>query len=116
MGDNSVTLQLRYLQTLREIGGSQNSTIVFPLPIDIVRPMMNALGNRATSAEAEQLVDEARAEADEIESGGHRELEAGERPPEASTNGKQDDEARFAPAAHEPAEPSEAPAGAEPTE
>ncbi len=44
MGDNSVTLQLRYLQTLREIGGNQNSTIVFPIPIDVVRPMMEALG------------------------------------------------------------------------
>ena len=30
IGRNPVTLQLRYLQTLREIGGNQNSTIVFP--------------------------------------------------------------------------------------
>ena len=36
MGDSSVTLQLRYLQTLREIGGTQNSTIVFPIPMDVV--------------------------------------------------------------------------------
>jgi regulator of protease activity HflC (stomatin/prohibitin superfamily) len=39
---NPVTLQLRYLQTLREIGGGQNSTIVFP--VDIVRPIVQALG------------------------------------------------------------------------
>jgi regulator of protease activity HflC (stomatin/prohibitin superfamily) len=39
---NPVTLQLRYLQTLREIGGSQNSTIVFP--VDVVRPLVEALG------------------------------------------------------------------------
>ena len=35
ISQNPVTLQLRYLQTLREIGGSQNSTIVFPMPIDL---------------------------------------------------------------------------------
>ena len=37
---NPATLQLRYLQTLLEIGSQQNSTIVFPLPIDLVRPML----------------------------------------------------------------------------
>lgn len=31
-------LQLRYLQTLAEIAGENNSTIVFPVPIDILRP------------------------------------------------------------------------------
>jgi regulator of protease activity HflC (stomatin/prohibitin superfamily) len=43
IGRNPVTLQLRYLQTLREIGGSQNSTIVFPMPIDLMKPMVDAL-------------------------------------------------------------------------
>src|ERR1700759_1881298 len=43
IGVNPVTLQLRYLQTLREIGGSQNSTIVFPMPIDLMRPMLEAM-------------------------------------------------------------------------
>jgi regulator of protease activity HflC (stomatin/prohibitin superfamily) len=36
------TLQLRYLQTLLELGVNQNSTIVFPLPIDLVRPITDA--------------------------------------------------------------------------
>jgi regulator of protease activity HflC (stomatin/prohibitin superfamily) len=36
-------LQLRYLQTLREIGAEQSSTIVFPLPIDLVKPLMGAM-------------------------------------------------------------------------
>ena len=36
-------MQLRYLQTLTEIGGEQNSTIVFPMPIDIVRPFLDML-------------------------------------------------------------------------
>jgi regulator of protease activity HflC (stomatin/prohibitin superfamily) len=33
---NPATLQLRYLQTLIDIGVNQNSTIVFPLPIDLL--------------------------------------------------------------------------------
>ena len=48
IGRNPVTLQLRYLQTLREIGGTQNSTIVFP--IDVVRPMVQALGGAAAAS------------------------------------------------------------------
>jgi regulator of protease activity HflC (stomatin/prohibitin superfamily) len=32
-----VAITLRYLQTLTEIGSEQNSTIVFPLPIDLLR-------------------------------------------------------------------------------
>src|SRR5205807_10332567 len=44
IGKNPTTLQLRYLQTLREIGGSQNSTVVFPMPIDLVKPMLEAAG------------------------------------------------------------------------
>jgi regulator of protease activity HflC (stomatin/prohibitin superfamily) len=42
IGANPVTLQLRYLQTLREIGASQNSTVVFPMPIDLVKPVIEA--------------------------------------------------------------------------
>ncbi len=36
-------MQLRYLQTLTEIGGEQNSTIVFPMPIDLVKPFLDIL-------------------------------------------------------------------------
>ncbi|HMB52311.1 MAG TPA: slipin family protein [Thermoanaerobaculia bacterium] len=36
---NPVTLQLRYLQTIAEISSEQNSTIVFPLPIEMLRAM-----------------------------------------------------------------------------
>ena len=39
---NPVTIQLRYLQTLREIGGNENSTIVFPFPLDLLQPLLNA--------------------------------------------------------------------------
>ncbi|HET9480431.1 MAG TPA: slipin family protein [Candidatus Polarisedimenticolia bacterium] len=34
---NPVTIQLRYLQTLTEIATEKNSTIIFPLPIDLIR-------------------------------------------------------------------------------
>ena len=56
IGRNPVTLQLRYLQTLREIGANQNSTVVFPMPIDLMRPMMQILSRVAGTdgAESEQ--------------------------------------------------------------
>jgi len=38
-----MTLQLRYLQTLTEIGVEKNTTIVFPLPLDILAALTNAL-------------------------------------------------------------------------
>jgi regulator of protease activity HflC (stomatin/prohibitin superfamily) len=38
------SIQLRYLQTLTEIGVEKNTTIVFPLPIDIINSWMQALG------------------------------------------------------------------------
>ena len=34
-------LQLRYLQTLKEIAGEKSSTIVFPLPLDLIAPLQN---------------------------------------------------------------------------
>jgi regulator of protease activity HflC (stomatin/prohibitin superfamily) len=40
---NPASLQLRYLQTLTEIGAQQNSTVVFPLPMDMVMPFVDAL-------------------------------------------------------------------------
>ena len=42
-----VTLQLRYLQTLNEIATERNSTLIFPLPIDLITMFMN----RGTSAQ-----------------------------------------------------------------
>ena len=54
---NPVTLQLRYLQTLREIGGTQNSTIVFPMPVDLLRPMLDALGSGTATDHSEPAAD-----------------------------------------------------------
>jgi len=36
-------MQLRYMQTLTEIGGEQNSTIVFPMPMDMVKPFIDLM-------------------------------------------------------------------------
>jgi regulator of protease activity HflC (stomatin/prohibitin superfamily) len=38
-------IQLRYLQTLTEVGAEKNNTIVFPLPVDIIRAWLRAQEN-----------------------------------------------------------------------
>lgn len=43
MRKEPAALQLRYLQTLVEISAEKNSTIIFPLPIDIVKPFIKFL-------------------------------------------------------------------------
>ena len=40
MAQSPFTLQLRYLQTLSDIATEQNSTIIFPLPIDVLEPII----------------------------------------------------------------------------
>jgi regulator of protease activity HflC (stomatin/prohibitin superfamily) len=39
--EHPIALQLRYLQTLLEIGGSNSSTIIFPAPIDLIKPFFD---------------------------------------------------------------------------
>lgn len=39
-----ISVQLRFLQTLREIASEQNSTIIFPVPIDIIKSVIEILG------------------------------------------------------------------------
>jgi len=41
LSKNSQAMQLRYLQTLTEIAGEKNSTIAFPIPMDLVKPLLN---------------------------------------------------------------------------
>src|SRR5437764_14342630 len=43
MSRNPVTIQLRYLQTLLEMGSNQSSTIVFPLPLDLLQPLLKVI-------------------------------------------------------------------------
>ncbi len=42
VGKHPITLQLRYLQTLTEIASEKNSTIVFPLPIDLIKGFLKS--------------------------------------------------------------------------
>ena len=73
IGANPVTLQLRYLQTLREIGSTQNSTVVFPMPIDLLKPMLEAVAPPKAAAPQEQ----GNGAVEAIAPGDQRELAAG---------------------------------------
>src|SRR5271156_5970915 len=50
LGSIPAAMQLRYLQTLTEIGAEQNSTIIFPMPIDIIRPFLDILEKSGKAA------------------------------------------------------------------
>ena len=54
---NPVTIQLRYLQALTDISSNQGSTIVFPLPIDLIRPLLGE-DNGAASPPANDRTEE----------------------------------------------------------
>jgi hypothetical protein len=41
MSQSPYTLQLRYLQTLSEIAVEHNSTILFPMPMDLLAPLLD---------------------------------------------------------------------------
>ena len=45
-------MQLRYLQTLTEIAVEKNSTIIFPLPMDLVEPLMNVMKRQPEAQQA----------------------------------------------------------------
>jgi regulator of protease activity HflC (stomatin/prohibitin superfamily) len=40
MAEHPMSLQMRYLQTLAEIAGDKNSTTIFPIPIDLIKPFL----------------------------------------------------------------------------
>ena len=42
---NPMALQLRYLQTMREMSAEQNSTVIFPFPMDLFRPLLKLMDN-----------------------------------------------------------------------
>lgn len=42
--EHPMALQLRYLQTMREIAAEQNTTTIFPFPMDLFRPFYDAMG------------------------------------------------------------------------
>jgi regulator of protease activity HflC (stomatin/prohibitin superfamily) len=47
LGSVPAAMQLRYLQTLTEIGAEQNSTVIFPMPLDIVKPFLQLMEKAA---------------------------------------------------------------------
>lgn len=50
LGSIPAAMQLRYLQTLTEIGAEQNSTVIFPMPIDIIKPFLDILDTSGKAA------------------------------------------------------------------
>jgi len=46
LSKNSNSITLRYMQTLIDIAGEKNSTIVFPLPLDLIQPIMQKMGGK----------------------------------------------------------------------
>jgi len=43
IADNPIALQLRYLQTMNEMSAENNTTTIFPIPIDLFRPFLKML-------------------------------------------------------------------------
>src|SRR2546427_4344269 len=60
IGSQPAALQLRYLQTLTEIAVEKNSTIIFPLPIDLIEPMIQMMRRQATSVTVNEPLNGAR--------------------------------------------------------
>jgi regulator of protease activity HflC (stomatin/prohibitin superfamily) len=54
IGSQPAALQLRYLQTLTEIAVEKNSTIIFPLPLDLIEPMIELLHRNHAAATNER--------------------------------------------------------------
>src|SRR6266536_5314232 len=52
IGRQPVAIQLRFLQTLVEIGSEHNSTTIFPVPIDLFQPFIEAARRRAGGSES----------------------------------------------------------------
>ncbi len=50
IGREPAAIQLRYLQTVTEIASEKNSTTIFPIPIDLFKGLLDAVGRRGESA------------------------------------------------------------------
>jgi hypothetical protein len=88
MSGNPAALQLRYLQTLLEVGANQNSTIVLPIPIDLIKPLMEKLtdgSERRESARARERLLAAQEAPDLAAGEAGRDLPPGERDDDDAT-------------------------------
>jgi len=54
IGSQPMALQLRFLQTLTEIAVEKNSTIIFPLPIDLIEPILDSMRRFKSASASEQ--------------------------------------------------------------
>lgn len=52
MAESPAAIQLRYLQTLNTISAEKNSTIIFPLPIDLMQSFMRYTGGAKETTQA----------------------------------------------------------------
>ena len=52
IGSEPAAIQLRYLQTVTEIASEKNSTTIFPIPIDLFKGLLDAIGGRTARAAA----------------------------------------------------------------
>ena len=50
LAQKAEAMQLRYLQTLTQIAGDKSSTIVFPVPVDVIGPILEAAGRIKTGS------------------------------------------------------------------
>jgi regulator of protease activity HflC (stomatin/prohibitin superfamily) len=53
LSQHPTSLQLRYLSSLTEMATERTSTIVFPLPVDLIRALLGRLGHEAPSEDAD---------------------------------------------------------------
>ncbi|HEY6785414.1 MAG TPA: hypothetical protein VI159_10705, partial [Gemmatimonadales bacterium] len=49
IGSEPAAIQLRYLQTVTEIASEKNSTTIFPIPIDLFKGLLDAIGARGAA-------------------------------------------------------------------
>jgi regulator of protease activity HflC (stomatin/prohibitin superfamily) len=49
LADQPQAIQLRYMETLTAVAGDKSSTIVFPLPIDLLKPLMGVKGEGSSA-------------------------------------------------------------------
>jgi len=85
---NPAALQLRYLQTLTEVGVTQNSTIIFPLPLDVIRPFLEgagAIGGAAANGQRPQPAVAAEDAPDQLTAASRGAVTAGVGEPAAAT-------------------------------
>ena len=58
MARHPAALQLRFLQTVGEIAAENNSTTLFPIPIDLFAPFVNRIKDTGRSGPSEEIIDE----------------------------------------------------------